>query len=91
MILGDPGTYGKSEVHAEEVSWWQTLTAAGASTPDCGVWYAVIAFGCASCPKITCGREGCGTQLCYHSIAKRVELQLMISSHVHAVLLTSSR
>uniref|UniRef100_A0A8C5GG91 RBR-type E3 ubiquitin transferase n=1 Tax=Gouania willdenowi TaxID=441366 RepID=A0A8C5GG91_GOUWI len=32
--------------------------------PDCG--YAVIAFGCASCPKITCGREGCSTDFCYH-------------------------
>lgn len=28
--------------------------------------YAVIAFGCASCPKLTCGREGCGTEFCYH-------------------------
>ncbi|XP_073535726.1 E3 ubiquitin-protein ligase RNF19A [Phyllobates terribilis] len=32
--------------------------------PDCG--YAVIAFGCASCPKLTCGRDGCGTEFCYH-------------------------
>lgn len=32
--------------------------------PDCG--YAVIAFGCASCPKITCGRQGCSTEFCYH-------------------------
>lgn len=32
--------------------------------PDCG--FAVIAFGCASCPKLTCGREGCGTEFCYH-------------------------
>ncbi|XP_005995438.1 E3 ubiquitin-protein ligase RNF19A isoform X2 [Latimeria chalumnae] len=32
--------------------------------PDCG--YAVIAFGCASCPKLSCGREGCGTEFCYH-------------------------
>ncbi|XP_007439198.1 E3 ubiquitin-protein ligase RNF19A [Python bivittatus] len=32
--------------------------------PDCG--YAVIAFGCASCPKLMCGREGCGTEFCYH-------------------------
>ncbi|KAL0961695.1 hypothetical protein UPYG_G00330520 [Umbra pygmaea] len=32
--------------------------------PDCG--YAVIAFGCASCPKITCGRDGCATEFCYH-------------------------
>uniref|UniRef100_H3CUS2 RBR-type E3 ubiquitin transferase n=1 Tax=Tetraodon nigroviridis TaxID=99883 RepID=H3CUS2_TETNG len=31
--------------------------------PDCG--YAVVAFGCA-CPKITCGRDGCGTEFCYH-------------------------
>ncbi|GAA6083999.1 E3 ubiquitin-protein ligase RNF19A-like isoform X1, partial [Tachysurus ichikawai] len=32
----------------------------------CSLAYAVIAFGCASCPKITCGREGCGTEFCYH-------------------------
>ncbi|KAJ8013415.1 hypothetical protein DPEC_G00053030 [Dallia pectoralis] len=32
--------------------------------PDCG--YAVIAFGCASCPKITCGRQGCASEFCYH-------------------------
>ncbi|KAL0963305.1 hypothetical protein UPYG_G00304400 [Umbra pygmaea] len=32
--------------------------------PDCG--YAVIAVGCASCPKITCGRDGCATEFCYH-------------------------
>ncbi|KAI5091088.1 E3 ubiquitin-protein ligase RNF19A [Silurus meridionalis] len=36
-----------------------------AADPDCR-WYAVIAFGCASCPKIMCGREGCGTEFCYH-------------------------
>lgn len=34
--------------------------------PSSFVSYAVIAFGCASCPKITCGREGCGTEFCYH-------------------------
>lgn len=28
--------------------------------------YAVIAYGCASCPKLTCGREGCQTEFCYH-------------------------
>ncbi|XP_061425465.1 E3 ubiquitin-protein ligase RNF19A-like [Lethenteron reissneri] len=32
--------------------------------PDCG--FAVIAAGCASCPKLTCEREGCGTEFCYH-------------------------
>lgn len=32
--------------------------------PDCG--FAVIAQGCASCPKIVCGRPGCNTSFCYH-------------------------
>lgn len=32
--------------------------------PDCG--YVVLANGCASCPKLVCGREGCNTSFCYH-------------------------
>lgn len=28
--------------------------------------YAVIAAGCAGCPKIHCGRPGCDTYFCYH-------------------------
>ena len=28
--------------------------------------YVVIASGCASCPKLTCERPGCGTLFCYH-------------------------
>lgn len=32
--------------------------------PDCG--YAVIAYGCASCPKLVCARDGCQTSFCYH-------------------------
>ncbi|RWS08678.1 E3 ubiquitin-protein ligase RNF19B-like protein [Dinothrombium tinctorium] len=32
--------------------------------PDCG--YVVVAAGCASCPKLKCGRPGCGTSFCYH-------------------------
>lgn len=28
--------------------------------------YAVIANGCAECPKLSCGQEGCGTEFCYH-------------------------
>lgn len=32
--------------------------------PDCS--YAVIATGCASCPKIRCERPGCGSYFCYH-------------------------
>ncbi|XP_041868318.1 E3 ubiquitin-protein ligase RNF19A-like [Melanotaenia boesemani] len=64
MILGDRGLMEKYEefmlrrwLVAEPDCRW-------CPAPDCG--YAVIAFGCASCPKITCGREGCGTEFCYH-------------------------
>ncbi|XP_071113813.1 E3 ubiquitin-protein ligase RNF19B-like isoform X1 [Haliotis cracherodii] len=32
--------------------------------PDCG--YAVIATGCAGCPKLKCERPGCNTFFCYH-------------------------
>ncbi|XP_050390987.1 E3 ubiquitin-protein ligase RNF19A [Patella vulgata] len=32
--------------------------------PDCG--YAVIAAGCAGCPKLKCERIGCDTFFCYH-------------------------
>lgn len=32
--------------------------------PDCG--YVVLANGCASCPRLVCGREGCNTSFCYH-------------------------
>uniref|UniRef100_A0A8D3A2Q3 RBR-type E3 ubiquitin transferase n=1 Tax=Scophthalmus maximus TaxID=52904 RepID=A0A8D3A2Q3_SCOMX len=64
MILGDRALMDKYEefmlrrwLVAEPDCRW-------CPAPDCG--YAVIAFGCASCPKITCGREGCGTEFCYH-------------------------
>ncbi|XP_034080334.1 E3 ubiquitin-protein ligase RNF19A-like isoform X1 [Gymnodraco acuticeps] len=64
MILGDRALMGKYEefmlrrwlVADPDCRW--------CPAPDCG--FAVIAFGCASCPKITCGREGCGTEFCYH-------------------------
>ncbi|ESN89891.1 hypothetical protein HELRODRAFT_140431, partial [Helobdella robusta] len=32
--------------------------------PDCN--YVVIATGCASCPKLSCSRPGCGATFCYH-------------------------
>ncbi|KAM9738297.1 E3 ubiquitin-protein ligase RNF19A isoform 1-T4 [Menidia menidia] len=64
MILGDRALMEKYEefmlrrwLVAEPDCRW-------CPAPDCG--YAVIAFGCASCPKITCEREGCGTEFCYH-------------------------
>lgn len=36
--------------------------------PDCT--YAVIATGCASCPRICCQRPGCDVQFCYHCKAE---------------------
>lgn len=32
--------------------------------PDCG--YVVLANGCASCPRLICGRQSCNTSFCYH-------------------------
>jgi len=32
--------------------------------PNCS--YAVVATGCASCPKLDCEREGCDSSFCYH-------------------------
>lgn len=28
--------------------------------------FAVVASGCASCPKLTCLAPGCGASFCYH-------------------------
>lgn len=36
--------------------------------PDCS--YAVIAAGCASCPKLKCERPGCDSFFCYHCKAE---------------------
>ncbi|XP_063244132.1 E3 ubiquitin-protein ligase RNF19A-like isoform X2 [Bacillus rossius redtenbacheri] len=36
--------------------------------PDCS--FAVIAAGCASCPKIKCERPGCDSYFCYHCKAE---------------------
>ncbi|XP_051159172.1 E3 ubiquitin-protein ligase RNF19A-like isoform X2 [Leptopilina boulardi] len=36
--------------------------------PDC--FFAVIASGCASCPKLRCERPGCDSYFCYHCKAR---------------------
>lgn len=36
--------------------------------PDCG--FAVIATGCASCPRLKCERPGCNLFFCYHCKAE---------------------
>lgn len=33
---------------------------------SCSLSFAVIASGCASCPRLVCRREGCGAEFCYH-------------------------
>lgn len=32
--------------------------------------YAVVATGCAGCPKLKCERPGCGSHFCYHCKAE---------------------
>lgn len=34
--------------------------------PSVPLRFAVIASGCASCPRLVCRREGCGAEFCYH-------------------------
>ncbi|KAI3358827.1 hypothetical protein L3Q82_015227 [Scortum barcoo] len=44
-------------------------TADGARRPTADIQqtiFAVIASGCASCPRLVCRREGCGAEFCYH-------------------------
>ncbi|XP_061804728.2 E3 ubiquitin-protein ligase RNF19A-like [Nerophis lumbriciformis] len=64
MILSDRGLMEKYEEFVLRRWLVADPDCRWCPAPDCG--YAVIAFGCASCPKIACGREGCGTEFCYH-------------------------
>ncbi|XP_025050104.1 E3 ubiquitin-protein ligase RNF19B-like isoform X3 [Alligator sinensis] len=64
QLLPEPALRNKYEEHL-----LRRLLAADPGTrwcpaPDCS--YAVIAYGCDDCPRLTCGREGCGTEFCYH-------------------------
>ena len=45
--------------------------------PNCS--FAVVATGCASCPKISCEREGCNASFCYHCKADWHPNQVIIS------------
>ncbi|XP_062865343.1 E3 ubiquitin-protein ligase RNF19A isoform X2 [Trichomycterus rosablanca] len=64
MILGDRALMEKYEEFMLRRWLASDPDCRWCPAPDCG--YAVIAFGCASCPKITCSREGCDTEFCYH-------------------------
>ncbi|XP_078664932.1 E3 ubiquitin-protein ligase RNF19A-like isoform X2 [Branchiostoma floridae x Branchiostoma belcheri] len=63
-ILADPGLMEKYEEFMLRRCLVLDPDSRWCPAPDCG--YAVIATGCASCPKLQCLREGCGTYFCYH-------------------------
>ncbi|XP_005995637.1 E3 ubiquitin-protein ligase RNF19B [Latimeria chalumnae] len=64
MILNDPALMEKYEEFMLRRYLASDPDCRWCPAPDCG--FAVIAYGCASCPKIMCGREGCKTEFCYH-------------------------
>ncbi|KAK6474344.1 E3 ubiquitin-protein ligase RNF19B-like isoform X1 [Huso huso] len=64
LILSDPALMGKYEEFMLRRYLAANPDCRWCPAPDCG--FAVIAYGCASCPKLSCGREGCGTEFCYH-------------------------
>lgn len=64
MILDDEKLMGKYEDFMLRRVLAMDPDTRWCPAPDCG--YAVIAAGCAGCPKLQCEREGCGTFFCYH-------------------------
>ncbi|XP_035210248.1 E3 ubiquitin-protein ligase RNF19A-like isoform X1 [Stegodyphus dumicola] len=64
MILNDEILLGKYESFMLRRVLITEPDARWCPAPDCG--YAVIARGCAGCPKLKCERPGCNTYFCYH-------------------------
>ncbi|XP_014262671.1 E3 ubiquitin-protein ligase RNF19B-like isoform X2 [Cimex lectularius] len=64
MILNDKSRYEKYEDFMVRKVLAVDPDTRWCPAPDCS--YAVIASGCASCPKIKCERPGCGSYFCYH-------------------------
>ncbi|CAH1406717.1 unnamed protein product [Nezara viridula] len=64
MILNDKSLYDKYEDFMVRRVLAVDPDTRWCPAPDCS--YAVIASGCASCPKIKCKRPGCGSYFCYH-------------------------
>lgn len=48
------------------IDWKMFLTPSFVPPPCFALRFAVIASGCASCPRLVCRREGCGAEFCYH-------------------------
>lgn len=68
MILNDKTQYEKYEDFTLRRALAIDPDTRWCPAPDCG--YAVIASGCASCPKIRCERPGCDSFFCYHCKAE---------------------
>ncbi|XP_042908054.1 E3 ubiquitin-protein ligase RNF19B isoform X2 [Parasteatoda tepidariorum] len=64
MIINDDILLGKYESFMLRRVLITEPDARWCPAPDCG--YAVIARGCAGCPKLKCERPGCNTFFCYH-------------------------
>ncbi|XP_064836526.1 E3 ubiquitin-protein ligase RNF19B-like [Oncorhynchus masou masou] len=63
-ILDDVGLLGKYEEFLLRRCLASDPDCRWCPAPDCG--FAVIASGCASCPRLVCCREGCLAEFCYH-------------------------
>ncbi|XP_048057429.1 E3 ubiquitin-protein ligase RNF19B [Megalobrama amblycephala] len=64
LILDDPNLMEKYEEFLLRRCLASDPDCRWCPAPDCG--FAVIASGCASCPRLVCRREGCGAEFCYH-------------------------
>ncbi|XP_064411581.1 E3 ubiquitin-protein ligase RNF19A isoform X2 [Latimeria chalumnae] len=64
LVLGDDALMDKYEEYLLRRFLVSDPDTRWCPAPDCS--YAVIAYSCAECPKLTCGRNGCGTEFCYH-------------------------
>ncbi|KAF4517034.1 hypothetical protein B566_EDAN004654 [Ephemera danica] len=68
MILNDKTVYSKYEDFMVRRVLAVDPDTRWCPQPDCG--FAVIATGCASCPKLRCLRPGCPGLFCYHCKAE---------------------
>ncbi|XP_046967242.1 E3 ubiquitin-protein ligase RNF19B-like isoform X2 [Vanessa cardui] len=63
-IVDNPALYDKYEEFSVRRALAADPDTRWCPAPDCS--FAVVATGCASCPKLTCLAPGCGASFCYH-------------------------
>lgn len=63
-IVDNPVLYDKYEEFSVRRALAADPDTRWCPAPDCS--FAVVASGCASCPKLTCLAPGCGASFCYH-------------------------